>query len=117
MTGALSVLIWRSSKPDGRRLAANYRGWSVSIDPPLRTLSWAWFVGHRDRDDDVSGHAETQAEAMAAAEAALWARLTAHQRAELARQATVAAWNAFDANHGRFADEWNRDYRPDEEDQ
>ena len=27
----------------------------------------------------------------------------------------VAAWNAFDEKHGRFADEWNADFMPEDE--
>ena len=31
------------------------------------------------------------------------------------RKKVVAAWNAFDEKHGRFADEWNADFLPDDE--
>ncbi|WP_448191770.1 type II toxin-antitoxin system CcdA family antitoxin [Azospirillum sp. sgz301742] len=31
------------------------------------------------------------------------------------RKKVVAAWNEFDEKHGRFADEWNRDFMPDDE--
>lgn len=29
------------------------------------------------------------------------------------REKVVAAWNAFDETHGRFADEWNHAFTPD----
>lgn len=32
------------------------------------------------------------------------------------RRKVVAAWNAFDEKHGRFADEWTADFMPDGED-
>lgn len=32
------------------------------------------------------------------------------------RKKVVAAWNAFDEKHGRFANEWNQDFMPDDED-
>ena len=31
------------------------------------------------------------------------------------RKKVIAAWNAFDEKHGRFADEWNADFMPEDE--
>jgi antitoxin CcdA len=31
------------------------------------------------------------------------------------RRKVAAAWNAFDEKHGRFADEWNSDFMPEDE--
>lgn len=48
---------------------------------------------------------------------AAWARTERLKREEDQehRKKVVAAWNAFDEKHGRFADEWNQDFMPDGE--
>jgi antitoxin CcdA len=46
-----------------------------------------------------------------------WLQAERRRRAEDQehRKKVAAAWNDFDARHGRFADEWNQDFMPDGE--
>lgn len=121
MTNAPLLLQWQllASDPPGLgHVAAGWRGWFLWASPNARSnpTSWNWGAKPPDGSAAVGGDAATGAAAMAAAEAALLAGLTGHERAELARWATVAAWNEFDVTHERFADEWNRDFMPESED-
>ena len=74
------LLRWRESA-DGQY--APWRGWMLEVcRAPDR--GWRWYVGPGD-GCDVAGCEPTAAAAQRAAEAALLDRLTAHERAELAR--------------------------------
>ncbi|WP_372398170.1 type II toxin-antitoxin system CcdA family antitoxin [Azospirillum sp. HJ39] len=59
--------------------------------------------------DNLSGTIETLL--------ATWAQTERRKREDDQehRRKVAAAWNAFDERHGRFADEWNRDFMPDDE--
>lgn len=48
---------------------------------------------------------------------AAWAQTERRKREddEEHRRKVAAAWNAFDERCGRFADEWSRDFMPDDE--
>jgi len=59
--------------------------------------------------DNLSGTIETLL--------ATWAQAERRKREDDQEhhRKVAAAWNAFDERHGRFADEWNRDFMPDDE--
>ncbi|WP_188262708.1 hypothetical protein [Azospirillum tabaci] len=93
--------------------------WRVPGVVPEKT-EWCWMLS-RSTDPDQAAEAlgweSAPDAAMRAAEAHLLEGdlLTGHERAKLVRAATAAVWNAFDEKHGRFVDEWNRDFMPEDE--
>jgi antitoxin CcdA len=63
------------------------QGFTDNLSGTIETLLAAWTQEERRKRDDDLEH----------------------------RRKVVAAWNAFDEKHGRFADEWNGDFMPDGE--
>ncbi|CBS85457.1 type II toxin-antitoxin system CcdA family antitoxin [Azospirillum lipoferum] len=64
------------------------QGYTDNLSGTIETLLAAWMQDERRKRDDDPAH----------------------------RRKVVAAWNAFDEKHGRFADEWNRDFMPEDQD-
>lgn len=90
MSDGQLLLHWRPlacDPPDLGHMAAAWRGWFLWASPnshPTPT-SWNWGAKPPSPDRPFSGDAATAIAAMVAAEAALLARLSGHERAALAR--------------------------------
>ncbi|WP_376958077.1 type II toxin-antitoxin system CcdA family antitoxin [Azospirillum sp. A26] len=62
-------------------------GYTDNLSDTIESLLAAWMQDERQKSDNDLEH----------------------------RRKVAAAWNAFDEKHGRFADEWNSDFMPEDE--
>ena len=83
----------------GYDVAASKKRINITVNEDLLQVAQAY-------TDNLSGTLEALLAAWMQAER----RKRENDREHRAR--VVAAWNEFDEKHGRFADEWNRDFMP-----